>query len=196
MSKRLVLILGLVLAAAVIGSVGLAQQPAAEPPQAAPQELPPQPPLPPQYGLVQNGFMALRDYQASNQPLWSQEGQSQSAKLAKQYAKAEKDEEKKEIRKKLADLLTAQFDQQVAQQQKELEALEKQIASVKATLKKRTDAKTAIVDRRLEQLILEAEGMGWGVPTIPAGQRGPLSPGSYPSPGPVAVPAKSPSTRP
>jgi uncharacterized protein HemX len=97
----------------------------------------------------------------------SSKDQAQATKLAKQYAKAEKEDEKKEIRKKLSELLATQFDQHVKQQQKELEDLEKQIASVRTTLKKRADAKTSIVDRRAEQLILEAEGLGWSVPSTP-----------------------------
>jgi len=93
--------------------------------------------------------------------------QAQAVTLAKQYAKAEKDDEKKEIRKKLSEVLAKQFDQHVQQQQKELEDLEKQIASLRNTVKKRVDAKTAIVDFRLEQLIKEADGMGWNVPATP-----------------------------
>jgi hypothetical protein len=90
--------------------------------------------------------------------------QHESAQLAKQYVKAEKDDDKKEIRKKLADVLAKQFDAQVNQQQKELADLEAQIASLKALLKKRLDAKTTIIDRRMDQLIQDAEGLGWTAP--------------------------------
>src|SRR5262245_16912819 len=55
--------------------------------------------------------------------------QSRSAELAQKYVKTEKDDEKKEIRKQLADLLGQQFDQHTKQQQEELEDIEKQIAS-------------------------------------------------------------------
>src|SRR5207253_11427597 len=75
---------------------------------------------------------------------------------------------KKDLRKKLADVLAQEFDQHLKQQQKELEALEKQIADLRALLKKRVEAKTTIVERRLEQLVQEAEGLGW---TGPAGPR-------------------------
>jgi hypothetical protein len=90
--------------------------------------------------------------------------QQESSKLAHQYVKAEKEDDKKNIRKKLADVLAKQFDAQVERQQKDLADLEKQIASLKALLKKRTDAKTTIIDRRMEQLIQDAEGLGWAVP--------------------------------
>jgi len=88
----------------------------------------------------------------------------ESSQLAKRYVKAEKEDEKKEIRKKLGDVLAKQFDAQVVKQQKELTDLENQIASLKALLKKRTDAKTTIIDRRMDQLIQDAEGLGWTAP--------------------------------
>ncbi len=90
--------------------------------------------------------------------------QQQTQDLAKQYVKTEKEDQKKEIRKKLGDVLAKQFDSQVEKQQKELADLEKQIANLKALLKKRTDAKTTIIDRRMDQLIQDAEGLGWNVP--------------------------------
>lgn len=93
--------------------------------------------------------------------------QSQTAGLAQQYVKAEKDDEKKELRKKLTDVLGQQFNAQVQRQQKDLEDLEKQIASLRAVLKKRQDAKSTIVERRVEQLIQEAEGLGWTAPSTP-----------------------------
>jgi hypothetical protein len=93
--------------------------------------------------------------------------QSESAALAQQYVKADKEDQKKEIRKKLSDLLSQQFDQHSQQQQKELEDLEKQIANLRSVLKRRLDSKSAIVERRLEQLVQEAEGLGWNAPGTP-----------------------------
>jgi hypothetical protein len=89
---------------------------------------------------------------------------TQSVQLARQFAKATKEDEKKEIRKKLADVLDNEFEQLAQQQQTEIDDLEKQVANLKAILKKRKDSKVTIVDRRLEQLIQEAEGLGWGTP--------------------------------
>jgi hypothetical protein len=102
--------------------------------------------------------------------LWGPNGWyvgEESHQLAKQYAKSEKEDEKKEIRKKLTEFLAKQFDAQAKQQEKQLADLEKQIASLKATLKKRQDNKTTIIDRRIEQLIQEAEGLGWTAPSAP-----------------------------
>jgi uncharacterized protein HemX len=91
----------------------------------------------------------------------------QSAELMDQYRKAQKDEDKKEIRKKLADELGKQFDAHMEQQQKELAALEKQINELKNIMKKRQEAKTTIIDRRIDQLSQDAEGLGWTAPGSP-----------------------------
>ena len=116
-----------------------------------------------------------------------QELQAESARLAKQYAKSEKEEEKKEIRKKLGEVLGQQFDLHLQEQQKELDELEKQIADLKALLKKRKDSRTTIIDRRLEQIIQDAEGLGWHSPAGGGGaytpRYGSQPPGyAYPSP--------------
>ncbi|HEV3204295.1 MAG TPA: hypothetical protein VGY77_07930 [Gemmataceae bacterium] len=121
--------------------------------------------------------------------------QSQSAQLAHQYVKAAKEEDKKEIRKKLVDSLNQQFDHQIQQQQKELEELEKQIAELKAVLKKRMDAKTTIVERRIDQLVQEADGLGWTSPGTPRPVYGPMMGGGARfSPG--AAPATAPAPKP
>ncbi len=94
-------------------------------------------------------------------------GGPQPARLAEQYVKTEKESEKKELRQKMTEVLSQQFDQHLEHQQKELADLEKQIEELRATLKKRAGAKAAIVDRRVDQLIQDAEGLGWSGPGIP-----------------------------
>ena len=91
----------------------------------------------------------------------------QPAQLAKQYVDSKKEDEKRSIRKNLTDVLTQHFDQQVQAQQKELDDLEKQIATVRSVLKKRLEAKSTIIERRIEQLIQDAEGLGWNAPSSP-----------------------------
>ena len=105
--------------------------------------------------------------------------QDQSAQLVDQYRKAEKEEDKKEIKKKLADELGKQFDANMKRQQAELEALEKQINDLKNLMKKRQDARTTIIDRRLEQVIQDAEGLGWTAPGGPQHSRLWHSPAPY-----------------
>jgi hypothetical protein len=152
MSARSRLLVGAVFAAAVLCTAAAAQQ----------VDIPVEPASP----FIQLGTLVEQD--ALFQTQRGSKDQSQAG-LAKQYVKAQKDDEKKEIRKKIVESLGKQFDQYVQQQQKELENLEKQIVTLKATLKKRADNKTNIIDRRVEQLILEAEGLGWNAPGSPRG---------------------------
>jgi hypothetical protein len=102
--------------------------------------------------------------------------QAESNQLLQEYTKATKPEEKQEIRKKLIEAVGKQFDANAQHQKEELEDLEKQIAKLRDLLKKRLDAKTSIVERRLEQLIQEAEGLGWTAPGT-SGFRGEFGPG-------------------
>ena len=116
----------------------------------------------------QSPFKEIR----SNDSLWAagfaspqQTLQAQSHELAQQYVKSVKDDDKKEIRKKLTEVLDKQFDLHLQEQQKELDELEKQVAKLKAVLRKRKDAKENIVERRFEQLVQEADGLGWNAPS-------------------------------
>jgi hypothetical protein len=93
--------------------------------------------------------------------------QDQTAQLVDQYRKAEKEEDKKEIKKKLTDVLGQEFDAHMKHQQEELANLEKQINDLKALMKKRQDARTTIIDRHMDQLINDAEGLGWNAPGHP-----------------------------
>ena len=103
----------------------------------------------------------------SRSPFYPTDSHGQSAQLAKQYVKTEKEDERRNIRKKLTDVLEQQFDARAKQQQKELEDLEKQIANLRALLEKRLKAKSTIIERRIEQLIQDAEGLGWNAPSSP-----------------------------
>jgi hypothetical protein len=100
-------------------------------------------------------------------PYSAADAHGQTARLAQQYVKTEKEDERREIRKKLTETLAKQFEERAKQQQKELEDLEKQVAKLKEILRKRQDNKSSIIERRLEQLIQEAEGMGWNAPSSP-----------------------------
>jgi TolA-binding protein len=92
---------------------------------------------------------------------------SEPLQLAQQYVKAVKDDDKRNIRKQLAETLSQQFDAHLQEQKSELAELEKKIADLRALLNKRQEAKTSIVERRIEQLVQEAEGLGWNTPGSP-----------------------------
>jgi hypothetical protein len=90
--------------------------------------------------------------------------QQESTQLAQQYVKAEKEGDKDEIRKKLEDAVNKQFNAHMEQQEKELKELENQLEHLRSVLRKRQEQKDRIVRRRIEQLINEAEGLGWTGP--------------------------------
>jgi hypothetical protein len=104
--------------------------------------------------------------------------------LAQQYVKAEKEEDKTKLRGDLTKLLRKQFDQHLEQQKKELEALEKQIEHLRSVLDKRRENRDKIIERRFEQLVQDAEGLGWNSPNAPAAAFYPYAPAL---PGPVPV---------
>lgn len=97
--------------------------------------------------------------------------ENSSYNLAKEYANTEGDEKRRELRRKLEEALTKEFDQQSERQEKELKALEVQIRSLRSLLQKRKDAKADIIDRRIDELVQNAQGLGWN----PSGTR----PGYY-----------------
>lgn len=87
----------------------------------------------------------------------------ESAQLAHQLADETDSEKREDLRKKLSGVLELQFDASQKRRESEIAAIEKQLAKLKGTLKKRADARREIVERRLEQLTREADGLGWSV---------------------------------
>jgi hypothetical protein len=113
--------------------------------------------------------------------VWQSQGNA--AQLAQQYVKAEGEFKKRDIRAKLSTMLGQQFDAHTKQQQKELEDLEKQISHLRTLIRKRQDARGTIIERRIDQLVLEAEGLGWSAPTTPHAPYFPsISSGKAPQP--------------
>jgi hypothetical protein len=86
------------------------------------------------------------------------------AGLRRDYVRIENDAERAKIKAKLADLLSKQFDVQQNRRDVELTRLEAQVKKLRELMKKRTETKQTIVDRHLDQLIREAEGLGWTAP--------------------------------
>jgi hypothetical protein len=131
-----------------------------------------QPPPPPPAGpvIVQPAVPPMAwSYSAGSGNAWYQHfhTQSEAAELARKLAKAENEDEKAQLRTKLTAMLDQVFDEHMKQQQKELDDLETQIRNLRALMKKRANAKQTIVERRIEQLIQDADGLGWNAPNAP-----------------------------
>jgi hypothetical protein len=85
----------------------------------------------------------------------------QSQTLAQRYAKTENRDEREKVRDELNKVLQQQFDAQQERRKAEIERVEAQLKKLRELMQKREDSKRSIVSRRLEQLLQDAEGLGW-----------------------------------
>jgi hypothetical protein len=91
--------------------------------------------------------------------------------LLAQYATAEALEDQKHVKDQLRDTLAKQFDVQRQRRELELQRIEERVQKLRDQIKKRNEARDMIIDRRFEQLISEADGLGWGPPARPDASR-------------------------
>jgi len=91
--------------------------------------------------------------------------------LLTDYKGTEDEDKRSKIKTKLADSLSRQFDAQQKRRDLELSRLEARLKKVRALMKKRSDERKVIVDKRLDQLVREAEGLGWAPPSGPRTNR-------------------------
>jgi hypothetical protein len=109
----------------------------------------------------------------------------QSHDLIRKYSETEDQQVREKAKTALREMLNKQFDLQNQRRELELKRVEERLGKLREQLRKRNDARTQIVDQRLEHLVNEAEGLGW---TSPAGGNAGLnlqfSPGG-PRPRPV-----------
>ena len=81
--------------------------------------------------------------------------------LASQYAGATDDAERQKIKAQLAELLGRQFEVQQQIREDEVAQLEARVKKLRGLIEKRKEARQSIVDKRLEQLLRDADGLGW-----------------------------------
>lgn len=94
--------------------------------------------------------------------------EQEAAKLIREYGKTEDEGKRAKLKTKLADVLGKEFDYQQKRRDLDLTRLEAKVKKLRELMKKRTDARQMIVEKRLDQLIREAEGLGWTVPAGPS----------------------------
>lgn len=90
-----------------------------------------------------------------------QSGGGETEKLARQLAKSKSDSERESLRAKLNDILEKQFDERQKKQKAESEALEAQVKKLKELIATRNENRREIISRRLEQVVRDAQGLGW-----------------------------------
>ncbi len=171
---------------AVAGSAALAPfsaPPAAAQQPAGAQPLTPTPPVP------RAGLTVVAEGEAGNVPVLvgrpaetppgqpsarERDLERQALDLKRQYAAAKGADDRDKLRDRLGAVLREQFDAQQKRRKEEVDRVEERLKQLRALLQKREDAKQEIVRRRLEQLLNEADGLGWPgsepvAPTAPAG---------------------------
>jgi hypothetical protein len=81
--------------------------------------------------------------------------------LVHQLGEAKSDSDKDKLKTKLSDLLEKQFDQRQKRHESEIEALEAQVKKLKDLVQKRQENRRDIVSKRLDQILRDAQGLGW-----------------------------------
>jgi hypothetical protein len=114
------------------------------------------PPLPPQPGRFWEGSISYGSRAHREEGELAQKTQE----LVKQLAKAE-GEKREKIKDQLTETLGKQFDVRQKRHQDEIAALEKQLKKLRDLVEKRKENRREIVSKRLEQVVREAEGLGW-----------------------------------
>jgi hypothetical protein len=89
----------------------------------------------------------------------------QAESLAAQFGAAKDGVDRDKIRTLLREVLDKQFAVHHQRREEELAKLEARVRSLREILTKRSEQRQTIVDRRLEQLIRDAEGLGWSGPS-------------------------------
>jgi hypothetical protein len=91
--------------------------------------------------------------------------------LVAQYGRVEEAARAK-LKEKLASALAKQFDAQQKRRDLELARVEARLKKLREVMRKRGEERKTIIDKRLDQLVREAEGLGW---SPPPGLRSPYS---------------------
>jgi hypothetical protein len=71
------------------------------------------------------------------------------------------DADRSKVRTQLSELLGKQFDIRQKRHGLEIESLESQVKKLKDMVRKRNESRDEIISRRVDQILREAEGLGW-----------------------------------
>jgi hypothetical protein len=163
------------------GGAGSAPQPPATPPPSPPRattsayvisdgkvEAVPVPPLPP----APPGAIMYSPYQRDSKTAYYTMGlisagteesnlAHQVDELGKKLADSKDSEERSKIKSQLNDLLGKQFDLRQKRHQEEFDALKAKLEKLKQLLDKRQENRKDIIAKRLDQVLSDADGLGW-----------------------------------
>jgi hypothetical protein len=122
----------------------------------------------------------------------------QADQLAERYAASEDAEQRNAIKAELTEHLTNHFSVQQQIRDRELARVEARVKKLRELTQKRREAQKTIVEQRLDQLVREAEGLGWTPPASDYGStalsRGGQQGASITLPAPQSIPPAPPRT--
>ena len=87
--------------------------------------------------------------------------QHEANEIRHRLESATTDAQRSEVRAKLSENLGKQFDLRQKRHGLEIESLEAQVKKLKDLVRKRQDSREEIISRRVDQILREAEGLGW-----------------------------------
>ncbi|HEV3004419.1 MAG TPA: hypothetical protein VGX78_08145 [Pirellulales bacterium] len=88
----------------------------------------------------------------------------EAQQLIEQYAGATDDDGRAKLKDQLAQTIERQFEAQQKLRELEVSRIEARVKKLRNLIDKRNMAKRTIIDKRLDQLIRDAEGLGWNPP--------------------------------
>lgn len=93
----------------------------------------------------------------------------QEEQLVSRYAASEDSEQRNAIKAELAEHLTNHFSVQEQIRDRELARVEARVKKLRELTQKRRDAQKTIIEQRLDQLLRDADGLGWTPPPSDSG---------------------------
>lgn len=81
--------------------------------------------------------------------------------LSKELTSTDSDSKRSEIKSKLTEVLGKQFDTRQQRHKLEIENLEGQVKKLKDLVRRRQESRDEIINRRLDQVVRDSEGLGW-----------------------------------
>ena len=106
----------------------------------------------------------VQDAETTKLAAQEQSAAQEARALAGQYAQADSDAAREEVKKKLREKLATIFDLQQQRRDREVAQIEERLGKLKETMKKRDTSKDPIIDRRLDQLTGGVDELGWEEP--------------------------------
>jgi hypothetical protein len=89
--------------------------------------------------------------------------ESQIQQAVQVYATANADDPNRgDIKQSIEDMLEKQFTLRQQRREREILQIEERVKKLREALDKRADAKSKIIERRINDLLTDAEGLGWG----------------------------------